>query len=41
MFFQKLFGIIPAIKPLLEKIRTTNFRISDDLEKIILRKAGE
>jgi predicted nucleic acid-binding protein len=37
----KLIGIIPAVKPLLEKIRATNFRISEDLMKNILRKAGE
>ena len=37
----KLFGIIPSIKPLLEKIKRTNFRISEQLESILLEKAGE
>jgi len=37
----KLFGIIPSIKPLIEKIKLTNFRISDKVEKILLAKAGE
>lgn len=37
----KLFGIIPSIKPLLEKIKQTNFRISEQLESILLIKAGE
>jgi len=37
----KLSGIIPAIKPILSKIKITNFRISDNLKKIILQNAGE
>ena len=37
----KLAGIIPSVKPLLTKIKTTNFRISDQLEMLILKKAGE
>ncbi len=37
----KLLGIIPSIKPLLEKIKRTNFRISVTVEKILLEKAGE
>jgi predicted nucleic acid-binding protein len=34
-------GHIKAVKPLLEKIRKTNFRISDDLIGRVLLKAGE
>jgi predicted nucleic acid-binding protein len=34
-------GIITSIKPYLEKIRETNFRISEDLEQIALREANE
>ncbi|HRI20116.1 MAG TPA: DUF3368 domain-containing protein [Panacibacter sp.] len=37
----KLAGIIPSVKPLLTKIKTTNFRISDQLEMLILKKADE
>lgn len=37
----KLKGIIPSIKPLLNKIKETNFHISKDLEKIALREAKE
>ena len=37
----KLAGHIKSIKPILAKIRATNFRISDGLEQIILTKAGE
>ena len=37
----KLAGIIPSVKPVLVKIRTTNFRITETLELLILRKAGE
>jgi predicted nucleic acid-binding protein len=37
----KLTGIIPSVKPLLLKIKETNFRISENLEALILRKAGE
>lgn len=37
----KLTGIIPSVKPLLSKIKATNFRISENLEALILRKAGE
>ncbi|TSD63358.1 DUF3368 domain-containing protein [Inquilinus sp. KBS0705] len=37
----KQIGIIPSIKPLLEKIRQTNFRISPTLESIALKEAGE
>lgn len=34
-------GIISSIKPLIEKIRETNFRISEELEKIALQAANE
>ena len=34
-------GIIPTIKPYLDKIRETNFRISEELEQIALKEANE
>ena len=37
----KLKGIIPSIKPLLEKIKHTNFRLSVDLELLALKEANE
>ncbi|MFN8714444.1 MAG: DUF3368 domain-containing protein [Bacteroidota bacterium] len=37
----KLQGIIPSIKPILEKIRQTDFRISDELEVQALKAANE
>ncbi len=37
----KLNGIIPSVKPLLAKIKQTNFRISSALEEIVLKEAGE
>ncbi|MGI4735996.1 MAG: DUF3368 domain-containing protein [Janthinobacterium lividum] len=37
----KLRGIIPTIKPLLAKIKLTNFRLSAELEAEALRAAGE
>jgi predicted nucleic acid-binding protein len=37
----KLAGIIPSIKPIISKIRSTNFRITEQLETLILKKAGE
>ena len=37
----KLTGLIPTIKPLLSKIRQTNFRISSDLELQALKEANE
>jgi predicted nucleic acid-binding protein len=37
----KLKGIIPSIKPLLEKIRTTNFSLSPDIEILALKEAQE
>ena len=37
----KLNGIIPSIKPLLEKIKQTNFRLSADIELQALKEANE
>lgn len=37
----KLNGVIPSIKPFLEKIKQTNFRISAELETIALKEANE
>ena len=37
----KITGIIPSIKPILSKIKQTNFRISAELEILILKRAGE
>ena len=37
----KLIGLIPSIKPLLEKIKQTNFRISLDIELQALSEAKE
>ena len=34
-------GLIPFVKPYLEKIRETNFRISEELEQIALIEANE
>ena len=37
----KLAGIIPSVKPILTKIKTTNFRITMQLELLIIKSAGE
>jgi predicted nucleic acid-binding protein len=37
----KLMGIIPSIKPILGKIRKTNFRISLEIELQALKEANE
>ena len=37
----KLNGVIPSIKPILSKIRTTDFRLSLELELLALKEAGE
>lgn len=37
----KLAGIVTSIKPLLAKIKSTNFRITEQLEAIILKRSGE
>ena len=37
----KLAGIINSIKPILTKIKPTNFRITEQLEAIILKRCGE
>ncbi len=34
-------GIIPAIKPVLEKIQNTDFRFSEDIFKEILKSSNE
>jgi predicted nucleic acid-binding protein len=37
----KLVGLIPSIKPILKKIKDTDFRIADELESTALSAAGE
>ena len=37
----KLNGIISSVKPLLEKIKQTDFRLSAEIELIALKEAGE
>ena len=37
----KLEGIIPSVKQLLEKIKSTNFRFSEEILSEILKDAGE
>ncbi len=37
----KLCGIIPSIKPIINKIKISNFRISEELERKALKEAGE
>ena len=37
----KVLGIIPSIKPILDKIRATNFRLSVELELQALKAANE
>ena len=37
----KLAGIINSVKPILTKIKSTNFRITEQLEAIILKRSGE
>jgi len=37
----KLGGVIPSVKPLLQKIKSTNFRLSTDLEQYVLKEARE
>jgi predicted nucleic acid-binding protein len=37
----KLNGVIPSIKPILESIKQTDFRISEELEAQALKQAGE
>lgn len=37
----KLNGLVPSIKPFLEKIKETNFRISQEIELQALKEAGE
>ena len=37
----KLAGIITSVKPILSKIKTTNFRVSEKLELLLFKKANE
>ena len=37
----KLSGHIPLLRPIVDKIRATNFRLTAELERIILHKTGE
>jgi len=37
----KLLGIIPSIKPILDKMKATNFRLSEELERDALLAANE
>lgn len=37
----KLMGLIPSIKPLIDKIRQTDFRVSVDVELQALKEAKE
>jgi predicted nucleic acid-binding protein len=37
----KLSGLIPSIKPYLEKIRKTDFRLTSEIELQALKEAGE
>ena len=37
----KLNGTIPSVKPLLEKIKQTNFRLSAEIEAQALKEANE
>lgn len=41
MIKAKAKGLIPSIKPIIEEIRKTDFRITDQLELLVLREAGE
>ena len=37
----KKMGIIPSIKPILTKLKATNFRLSSELEQLAIKEAGE
>ncbi|ADB37062.1 DUF3368 domain-containing protein [Spirosoma linguale] len=37
----KRIGLIPSVKPFLEKIKETNFRLSVELEHLVLKEANE
>ncbi len=37
----KLAGIITSVKPIIEKIKATNFRVTEQLELLVLKKANE
>ena len=34
-------GVIPSILPLLAKLKATNFRLNEELERFAIREAGE
>lgn len=34
-------GIIPSVRPLMERLRSTDFRFSDELEAQVYLQAGE
>lgn len=37
----KLIGLVPSIKPIIEKIKQTDFRLSEEIEVEILKLAQE
>lgn len=37
----KLKGHLPEVKPVLEKVKQTNFRLTESLERAILKRVGE
>jgi predicted nucleic acid-binding protein len=37
----KLIGVIPSVKPILQKMKQTNFRLSIELEDQVLKEANE
>ena len=41
VIYAKILGIIPSVKTILEEIKLTNFRLSDQLEYTALKLAGE
>jgi predicted nucleic acid-binding protein len=41
LLMAKMAGLIPAIKPILDELRQTDFRASDKVYRSVLAKAGE
>ena len=41
LIMAKSMNIVPTVKPILEKIKFTNFRISPELEELILVRCEE
>lgn len=37
----KTIGVVPVLRPILEKVKMTNFRMSDHLIEIVLKSVGE